>query len=64
MPREPMFQSLIIENLKNKWQAFYNSTPLEEEFKIYPVGNYKQNLVIYKDTVIKGASGPIPFTRE
>lgn len=57
MPREPMFQSLIIENLKNKWQAFYNSTPLEEEFKIYPVGNYKQNLVIYKDTVIKGASG-------
>lgn len=57
MPREPMFQSLVIENLKKKWQAFYNKTPPEEQFYIQPVGKHKQNVVIYKDTVIKGASG-------
>ena len=56
MPGEPMFQQLVVENLKKKWQAFYNRLP-PEEFRIYPIGNHKQNIIIYKNTVIKGASG-------
>lgn len=54
--REPMFQTLVAENLKKKWQAFYN-TSAPEKFEIFPVGNHKQNIVIYKNTVIKGSSG-------
>jgi len=55
-PKEPMFQELVKENLRKKWQAFYNR-PAPERFEIFPVGNHKQNVVIYKNTVIKGSSG-------
>lgn len=56
MPREPKFQSLVVENLIKKWKAFFNKKP-PGEFNIHPVGKHKQNLVIYKNTIIKGASG-------
>jgi len=56
MPREPKFQSLVVENLIKKWKAFYNKKP-PGEFNIYPIGKHKQNLIIYKNTIIKGASG-------
>lgn len=56
MPGEPMFQQLIMKNLKKKWQAFYDSLP-PEDFKIIPIGNHQQNITLYKNTVIKGASG-------
>lgn len=55
-PKEPMFQELVRGNLRKKWQAFYNR-PAPEEFQILPIGKYKQNVVIYKNTVIKGTSG-------
>lgn len=56
MPREPDFNRLIKDNLKRKYNALTNET-IESDIEVIPLGPVKQNLIYYKKTVIKGASG-------
>lgn len=57
-PGEPDFERIISENLIKKYKSFNNNDEIfEEQISIKPIGRFKQNLIIYKDFIIKGVSG-------
>jgi CRISPR-associated endoribonuclease Cas6 len=56
MPREHAFNRLIKDNLIKKYYALTNKI-IESDIEVIPLGPVKQNLIYYKNTVIKGASG-------
>lgn len=58
MPGETDFDRIITENLVKKYRVL-NSDHLvhENNLSFIPIGQPRQNLVYYKDTIIKGASG-------
>lgn len=58
MPGETDFERIIYENLIKKCMALNNEeTEFEGTISIKPIGNCRQQLVKYKDFVIKGAVG-------
>jgi len=61
-PGEPDYNRLINANLQKKYRAYYNSGPPEGEVEVKAVGPQKMNLVIFKDTVIKGYSGKLKLS--
>lgn len=56
-PKEDEFETIIRNNLIKKYIAYYGSDLNNKEFKIHPLGNLKESIVIYKGTVIKGWNG-------
>ncbi len=56
-PKENEFEKQINLNLKHKYEAFYNYTVNDFNIKINPISKYKQNIINYKDFIIKGYSG-------
>lgn len=58
-PMEKEFQSILKNNLINKYNAVYGIEPDERDFEIVPLKNKKlrESVVVYKQTVIKGWSG-------
>lgn len=66
-PYEKEFSQIINRNIKNKYTAFYESDPPEEDIEIEPISRAKLSIVKYKDYVIKGYSGrfkikgPVPL---
>lgn len=58
-PMEHEFSELIRENLIKKYIAYTGQEPCNKDFSIEPVNcnRLKENIVIYKGTVIKGWSG-------
>lgn len=61
-PGEPDYDSLIENNLRKKYQAFYSKEAPEGEVHVRKLGQMRQNVVNYKDTVIKGYSGKVIVT--
>ncbi|MCL5290332.1 MAG: CRISPR-associated endoribonuclease Cas6 [Firmicutes bacterium] len=53
-PGEKEFARLIYENLRKKYSACHNKTASEGEFMVRLLNRPRQNLVIYKNTIIKG----------
>lgn len=57
-PGEPDFERIISENLIKKYRAINHSDGEEFEcISVKSIGPFRQNLVIYKDFIIKGVSG-------
>lgn len=58
-PMEKEFQSILKNNLINKYNAVYNKEPEDKNFEIQPLknGKLRQSVVLYKKTVIKGWNG-------
>ncbi len=56
-PHEKEFSEIINRNIKNKYEAFYNEAPPEEDVEIIPVSRMKLSVVKYKDYIIKGYTG-------
>lgn len=58
-PYEKEFGELIKKNLINKYNALYRENPEDDNFEIQPLKNrrLKENILVYKGTVIKGWSG-------
>ncbi|HAZ37393.1 MAG TPA: CRISPR-associated endoribonuclease Cas6 [Clostridiaceae bacterium] len=58
-PKEKEFEELIRNNLINKYNALYNEKPLDDEFHIKAIDNFrlKENIDLYKGIVIKGWTG-------
>ena len=58
-PYETEFEELIRKNLIKKYAALYDKLPEDDSFTIKPLQNnrLKENIVIYRETVIKGWSG-------
>lgn len=58
MPGEKDFSRIVSDNLIRKYNAL-NNTDLsyDEGIEIIPIGDARQNLIYYKDIIIKGASG-------
>ncbi|KFD40694.1 CRISPR-associated protein Cas6 [Peptococcaceae bacterium SCADC1_2_3] len=61
-PGEGEFTRLIESNLRKKYEAFYQRTPPAGEVKIRAIGRPKFNLVMYKDTPIKGYTCRLKLT--
>ncbi|MBU5425323.1 CRISPR-associated endoribonuclease Cas6 [Tissierella pigra] len=58
MPRETDFDRIITENLIKKYNALNNTNlAFANNIELTPIGQAKQNIVYYKSTVIKGATG-------
>lgn len=56
--KENEFQKLIGENLIKKYNAFYDKEiNIDNDIEITPIGNLKQNIVYYKNFIIKGQTG-------
>lgn len=56
--REKEFQKLIGENLIKKYNAFYKEYPqVYKNIEIIPLSTIKQNIVYYKNFIIKGETG-------
>ena len=53
-PGEKEFVRLILENLRKKYSACYNTPPPEGEFTVRLLNKPRQNLIIYKSTIVKG----------
>lgn len=66
-PKENDFSETISNNLKNKYEAFYQNNPSKKDVSIKPIGRTKLSIVKYKGFIIKGytgkfsMSGPIPL---
>lgn len=58
MPGDPDFNRLITENLVKKYNVL-NDTELtfNSELEVIPIGNMRQNIIYYKNFIVKGASG-------
>ncbi len=56
-PKEKEFQEILANNLIKKYIAYFGKEPKNKYFEITPVSNLKENIVIYKGTVLKGWSG-------
>ncbi|HHW31435.1 MAG TPA: CRISPR-associated endoribonuclease Cas6 [Clostridiaceae bacterium] len=57
-PEESDFSRIITENLVKKYNVLSNDNLVAYDWISFtPVGRARQNLVYYKDTVIKGATG-------
>lgn len=61
-PGEPDYDSLVGNNLRKKYQAFYGKEVPEGEVRVRKLGQMRQNVVSYKDTIIKGYSGKVVVT--
>ncbi|AEG61214.1 CRISPR-associated endoribonuclease Cas6 [Desulforamulus ruminis] len=61
-PGDPDYSGLIENNLRKKYQAFFNREAPPGEVKVRKTGNLKMNLVNYKGTIIKGYSGLMELT--
>ena len=58
MPNEGDFNRIVSENLIRKYNAFYNADlSFDEGIEIEAINTPRQNLVYYKNIVVKGASG-------
>ncbi|MBU5312829.1 CRISPR-associated endoribonuclease Cas6 [Tissierella carlieri] len=57
-PRETDFNRIITENLVKKYNALNNtSLSLDSSIELIPIGQSRQNIIYYKNIIIKGASG-------
>ncbi|WP_286887513.1 CRISPR-associated endoribonuclease Cas6 [Aneurinibacillus sp. UBA3580] len=56
-PKEDDFQSIVINNLLRKGRLLYGENTPFQPITIRPVCKYKQHVVMYKQTIIKGYSG-------
>lgn len=56
-PGDPDYDSLIENNLRKKYQAFYGKEASSGKVKVKKLGPIKMNIVNYKGTIIKGYSG-------
>jgi len=61
-PGEPDYDSIVENNLRKKYQAFYEKEAPAGEVKVRKLGTMKQNVVNYKDTIIKGYTGKVAVT--
>ncbi|MEW6065525.1 CRISPR-associated protein Cas6 [Desulforamulus profundi] len=61
-PGDPDYDSLIENNLRKKYLAFYNQAAPPGTVKVKPMGPVKMNIVNYKGTIIKGYSGRMELT--
>ena len=61
-PGEPDYDRLISNNLRKKYQAFYNEEAPAGEVKVEKLGQVKMHVMKYKSTVIKGYSGKLLLT--
>lgn len=58
MPREKDFDRIITENLIKKYNALNNSDEtFDSSVEFIPIGQPKQNIIYYKNIVVKGATG-------
>ena len=68
-PQEKEFSEIIENNLKNKYQAFYNKDAPKGNVVIEPIGRSEMSILKYKGFIIKGymgkfcMKGPIPLLR-
>ncbi|MCX7904911.1 MAG: CRISPR-associated endoribonuclease Cas6, partial [Caloramator sp.] len=53
-PKEKEFEEILRKNLIKKYTAYFGKEPRGKHFKIIPIANLKESIVIYKGTVIKG----------
>lgn len=56
-PKEKEFEEILRKNLIKKYMAYFGKEPKDKYFKITPIENLKESIVIYKGTVIKGWNG-------
>lgn len=61
-PGEPDYNSLVTNNLRKKYQAFYGKEAPEGGVKIRALGPVRLHVINYKDTVVKGYSGKLELT--
>lgn len=58
MPGEPDYERIISDNSVKKYNAFNNTNEVfEKGISIRPLGSIRQNLINYKNFIIKGVSG-------
>jgi len=58
-PGDPDFASLVENNLRKKYQAFYGKKAPVGEVKVRRLGQVRQHVMNYKGTVVKGCSGKL-----
>ncbi len=56
-PKESDYIRILNENLIKKGKIIYGEDESFEPLQIIPVGRFKQEVILYKETVIKGHSG-------
>ncbi|MEN6411536.1 MAG: CRISPR-associated endoribonuclease Cas6 [Veillonellales bacterium] len=61
-PGDPDYNSLITGNLRKKFQACYGREAPAGEVRVDKRGELRQNIIRYKETIIKGYSGRIRLT--
>ncbi len=61
-PGDPDYDSLIENNLRKKYQAFYGQEASDGAVKVKKLGTIKMNIINYKGTIIKGYSGRLKLT--
>jgi len=61
-PEEPDYDLLVENNLRKKYHAYYGKEAPKGEVKVKRIGEIRQDLVNYKDTIIKGYSGKMVIT--
>lgn len=61
-PGEPEYDLLIENNLRKKYQAFYAKEAPAGEVKVRRNGIMRQNIINYKNTIIKGYTGEVTLT--
>lgn len=61
-PGDPDYDSLVENNLRKKYRAFYGQDAPPGEVKVRNTGLMKMNILNYKETIIKGYSGRMELT--
>jgi CRISPR-associated endoribonuclease Cas6 len=61
-PGEGEFTRLIESNLRKKYEVFYQRTAPVGELKVKTLGRHRLNLIMYKETPIKGYSCRLKLT--
>lgn len=61
-PGEPDYDTLVENNLRKKYQAFYRKDAPPGEVNVRRLGRGDMRLIKYKNTVIKGYSGKLVLT--
>lgn len=61
-PGDPEYSTLIGDNLRKKYQAFYKEEPPQGEIQVSPLGRIQEHIIKYKNFIIKGYSGDILLT--
>lgn len=61
-PGEGEFEELVSRNLASKYKAFFGGQPPTGTVSVRPLRQPRLHVVYYKDTVIKGYSGPLLMT--